>query len=161
MRFISHRGNITGRIEKSENDPYYIDDALAEGYDVEVDIRLKDRHVYLGHDYPQYPISIDWLQQRSDKLWIHCKDLPVMALIRMILDYDHSALNYFWHEEDKVALTSHKYMWIYPGVPLEINSIAVLPETVFYERDDIKNCYGICSDVIGFYKYAYFEDGVS
>jgi hypothetical protein len=60
-----------------------------------------------------------------------------------------SDLNYFWHQEDVLSLTSKKYIWVYPGKqPIE-NSIAVMPEI---ENDDISLCLGICSDYILKYK---------
>jgi len=44
MILISHRGNINGRFESWENEPTYIDKAIAEGYDVEIDIWHKEFH---------------------------------------------------------------------------------------------------------------------
>ena len=41
MKLISHRGNINGKIEKFENNPNYIDTAIEQGYDVEIDLRLE------------------------------------------------------------------------------------------------------------------------
>ena len=37
MILISHRGNIDGKIVERENHPEYIDEAIALGYDVEID----------------------------------------------------------------------------------------------------------------------------
>ena len=56
-----------------------------------------------------------------------------------------SDLNYFWHQEDTLTLTSKRYIWAYPGKqPIE-NSISVMPEI---KNDDISLCVGICSDYI-------------
>ena len=62
------------------------------------------------------------------------------------LDRGGFYLNYFWHEEDKVALTSKGYLWAYPGVECS-NAIAVMPELA---DKDFKpdNVLGICSDYI-------------
>ena len=38
MKFISHRGNINGRITKKENKIDYVKKAISLGFDVEVDI---------------------------------------------------------------------------------------------------------------------------
>jgi hypothetical protein len=57
--------------------------------------------------------------------------------------------NYFWHEEDTMTLTSHGYMWVYPGKQPIVGSIAVLPEIY---NDDLHDCIGICSDYIKNYK---------
>jgi hypothetical protein len=65
------------------------------------------------------------------------------------LDATGSKLNYFWHESDKVTLTSKNIMWAYPGTQPLKGSIAVLPE---WKEDDISQCAGICSDYIEKYK---------
>ena len=54
MILISHRGNITGRFEHYENEPTYLDKAIKEGYDVEIEVWFKDNILWLGHDKPEY-----------------------------------------------------------------------------------------------------------
>ena len=39
MKIISHRGNIRGPVPGRENAPSYIDCAIGNGYDVEIDVR--------------------------------------------------------------------------------------------------------------------------
>jgi hypothetical protein len=58
-------------------------------------------------------------------------------------------LNYFWHEEDTVTLTSFNWIWAYPGKQPIKGSIAVMPEI---NNDDISEAGGICSDFIKNYK---------
>ena len=60
MILISHRGNIDGKNLEQENSPKYIDNAISLGYDVEVDIWLIGRELYLGHDNPDYQIEISF-----------------------------------------------------------------------------------------------------
>jgi hypothetical protein len=50
MILISHRGNINGIESNNENNPEYIQKALDLVYNVEVDLRIKDNKLYLGHD---------------------------------------------------------------------------------------------------------------
>ena len=38
MHLISHRGNLEGPIPEKENDPDYLDKALAKDLDIELDI---------------------------------------------------------------------------------------------------------------------------
>ena len=38
MILISHRGNIDGKIVERENHPDYIDKAISEEFDVEIDV---------------------------------------------------------------------------------------------------------------------------
>jgi hypothetical protein len=139
MILISHRGNLNGPNEVRENSPYYIMEAIAEGYDVEVDLWWVNGRVYLGHDEPQYEVSDEWLGERIDKLWVHCKNVESLNWIRS------TSLNYFWHEQDTLTLTSKNYMWVYPGKQPITGSIAVMPEI---HNDDISKCLGVCSDFI-------------
>ena len=146
MKLISHRGNIDGRLESYENEPNYIDLAISKGYDVEIDIWYKDGQVYLGHDKPQYGIDFRWIRDRISKLWIHCKNIDALLFFKEC----GYPLNYFWHQEDDVTITSLGYFWTYPGKKLTKNSIAVMPE--IKQFDDIGISYGVCSDYIKKYK---------
>tara|TARA_R110001592_G_scaffold132672_1_gene347409 strand:+ start:344 stop:781 length:438 start_codon:yes stop_codon:yes gene_type:complete len=144
MKYISHRGNINGKDLMLENSPKYIDRALKLGYDVEIDIRVIEGTYHLGHDNPTYGITQNWLNERADKIWIHCKNIEAVEWFTMI-----GGFNYFWHEEDKMTLTSKNYIWAYPGIDIK-GSITVLPELHNYEN--IKNRIGICSDYIEEYR---------
>jgi hypothetical protein len=143
MKLISHRGNINGRIIEAENRPDYIDDTIRLGYDVEIDLWVVDGKIYLGHDNFQYEINDKWLNERIDKLWVHCKNIESLNWIK------NTSLHYFWHENDTLTLTSKNYIWAYPGKQPITGSIAVMPE-IF--NDDVSNCLGICSDFIQDYK---------
>ena len=107
MILISHRGNINGKIPEYENNPDYVDSAINLGYDVEIDLWWVDGRTYLGHDEPQYEVSDEWLRDRMDKLWVHCKNVELLNWIRS------TTLHYFWHEEDTLTLTSKNHMWVY------------------------------------------------
>jgi hypothetical protein len=144
MKLISHRGNINGPNTVRENSPYYIMEAIAMGYEVEIDIWVKDNLFYLGHNNLQYSISKEWLNDRIDKLWIHCKNIEAMEWFNI-----SGKFNYFWHQEDTVTLTSKGYIWAYPGKQPIKNSIAVMPELY---NDNLNSCIGICSDYIQNYK---------
>ena len=145
MILISHRGNINGRIEEAENRPDYIDDTIKLGFEVEVDVWVIEGTFHLGHDEPQYGVSLHWLNERKDKLWIHCKNIEAVEWFNSLYD----TYNYFWHQEDTLTLTSKGYIWVYPGKQSVKNSIAVMPET---HNDDTSQCIGICSDNIIKYK---------
>jgi hypothetical protein len=145
MILISHRGNINGRMESWENEPTYIALAISKGYDVEIDVWYKDNMLWLGHDKPDYGIYFRFIRDRLSKLWIHCKNIEAVIYFKEC-GYD---INYFWHEEDTLTLTSHNHLWVYPGKQPIINSIAVMPEI---NNDDVSQCLGICSDYIERYK---------
>jgi len=143
MILISHRGNIGGRIVERENEPSYIEEALACGYDVEIDVRYVEESIWLGHDAPQYRVDFDWLWEKRSKLWIHCKDIPSIVFFNSNFYYDY--LNYFWHDTDKVVLTSSGYLWAFPGNQPIKNSIAVMPELY---NDNVSEALGVCSDYV-------------
>lgn len=137
MFFISHRGNINGPNLAEENKIEYVKNALNLNYDVEIDLWFKNEKFYLGHDEPLYAIDKEFLN--NDKLWIHTKNLDCFYKL------GETNLNYFWHEKDKIVLTSKGFYWNYPGTKLSIKSISVLPEI----NSEIKpECLGICSDYI-------------
>jgi len=143
MILISHRGNIDEKIVERENHPDYIDTAINLGYDVEIDMWWVDGKTYLGHDVPQYEVDDEWLTERINKLWVHCKNIELLNWIRS------TTLHYFWHEEDTLTLTSKNQIWAYPGKQPILGSIAVMPEI---NKDNISLCIGICSDYIKNYK---------
>jgi hypothetical protein len=143
MILISHRGNINGKIIEAENKPDHIEDTIRLGYDVEIDMWWIDGRIYLGHDEPQYEVSNEWLENKVDKLWVHCKNIELISWIRS------TQLHYFWHENDTVTLTSKNYIWAYPGKQPIMGSIAVMPEL---HNDLTSQCIGICSDYIQNYK---------
>ena len=88
-----------------------------------------------------YEVSNEWLGERIDKLWVHCKNTEaVIELYKM-----DEGINFFWHQEDLLTITSAGYLWVYPGnQPLD-NTISVLPELY---NEDVSKCIGICSDYI-------------
>jgi hypothetical protein len=149
MILISHRGNINGRLVPFENQPNYIDTALAAGYDVEIDVwyERESGKLYLGHDKADYQIDIDWLYERSDKLWIHCKNMDALSFFNKSHLQIGTEYNYFSHDNDIGVLTSYGYIW---STNLYDNGILVLPEV--FEKTPIENTIGICSDIIQNYK---------
>jgi len=150
MKLIAHRGNLEGPNPLKENNPEYIEKALSEGFDVEIDVQYNryDENFYLGHDYPQYIVTRYWLAQNMDKFWIHCKNLDALSEFA-----NTGGFNYFWHQEDDFTLTSKKYIWTYPGKPYAPSSVIVMPEwnMDINSLSDLKvyNCFGICSDYVG------------
>jgi hypothetical protein len=144
MILISHRGNVDGRLPLHENEPNYIDSAISKGYDVEVDVWYKDKILWLGHDKPDYEVDFSWFVERLHKLWIHCKNIESVVFFKEC----GYGVNYFWHEEDTITLTSKNYIWAYPGKQPIKDSISVMPELF---NDDTTKCLGICSDYVSNY----------
>jgi hypothetical protein len=126
------------------------------GFDVEIDIRVFDGdRIWLGHDAPQYAVSLEFLQENSDRLWVHCKNTLALKLM-----LEHN-FNCFWHQDDDYTLTSFGLIWAYPGKELvKEQSVCVLPE---WERGatefkDWKDCYAICTDYPEMYKKMYLDE---
>jgi ABC-type transport system substrate-binding protein len=135
-KIISHRGNLNGPKLDCENNPTYIQQAIDEGFDVEIDIWFLYGNFYLGHDDPTYLVSKFWLNSRSSKLWCHVKNLNALQQL-----YNDTDLNYFWHETDKMTLTSKGYPWLYPNNYIEHGITVELGL-----KKEIPLVYGICTD---------------
>lgn len=144
---IAHRGNINGPLPHYENSPAYVQDALDEGFDVEVDLFTRDRDkLFLGHPGDnEYEIDVSFLS--TQRLWVHCKDLTSLNIMRYIdMLRPTLQLNYFFHHNDDFTLTSQRYIWTFPGKPVGKFSVAVMPEKS--PGWDITPAAGICSDYV-------------
>ena len=143
MIYISHRGNLDGRNSEYENNPLYIERALKDGFDVEIDICKWDgENFFLGHDNPQEAITPDWL--KNNPVWCHAKDYK--ALEQLVKFNIHC----FWHQTDNYTMTSSGYIWAYPGQPGGERTIAVHPHEI--SAEEVEKCAGVCSDEIEKYK---------
>ena len=146
MKIIAHRANIGGPISENENRKTSIKKCIELGYDVEIDIRLLDGKLFLGHDEPQEIITEQEIKMIKNKAWIHCKNLNAISFFNRL----KGEFNYFWHEKDSYTLTSMGYIWAYPREELSPECICVMPELdnsinkINFLKH--KNISGICSD---------------
>ena len=138
MRIIAHRGLTDSPNKKIENTKNQIENALALGFDCEVDLWKYNGDLYLGHDEPGELISEEWLKNPS--LWVHAKNENAMEWLNT------TNLNYFWHETDHFTLTSKNKIWVYIGKALVENSICVMPEKSKYSLQELSVCYAVCTD---------------
>jgi len=136
MKLISHRGNLSGPSEYA-NDPNQIKAVLNMGYDCEVDFWFVNNKYYLGHDKPNFEIKKSFLEKRN--LWIHCKNLQALEKVPR-------KSNYFWHQTDDFTLTSHGYIWTFPGKNVGKKSVLVDHNKEWYKLD--YKCHGICTDYL-------------
>lgn len=144
MIFIAHRGNTEGPDPDNENTCPHIDRALHMGFECELDVWVDGAgKVLLGHEFPENEVSLHWLEERSDKLWIHCKNVEALAFF---LDAN---VNCFWHESDQYTITSRGWIWTYPGYPPRGGkAVCVLPESNALPTIGFS---AICSDYISRY----------
>lgn len=135
---IAHRGNTNGP-SVHENQLWYVQEALDNGFDAEIDVWMIRGKLWAGHNSAQYLLSDDYLVKNMAHLWIHCKNFEA-------LDYfnkNYKSFNYFWHQDDDFTMTSQGFIWTYPGKAVGESSIIVdLSGEIGY------TCYGICSDYL-------------
>lgn len=138
---ISHRGNLEGPNPSFENYPAYIDTVLNRGLDCEVDVHVVDGAWYLGHDTPQYRIDLVWLKHRAKQLWIHAKNRDAFDALRF------TALHYFWHQSDDIALTSGGFGWTCLPDMLYTNAVYMCASADWLTQP-FPPCYAVCTDYI-------------
>tara|TARA_R100000008_G_scaffold86135_1_gene78060 strand:- start:5682 stop:6137 length:456 start_codon:yes stop_codon:yes gene_type:complete len=143
MILISHRGNLTGRNPERENTPEYIEEALKH-FEVEIDLRSRNDSLWLGHDEPDIQIDPRWLWDNGEKLWIHCKDIQSILLLKKI-DPTGEKLNYFGHSQDEFVLTSKNNLFCTPSEDLNEDCVLVMPEFFGFEYTNQK-VLGILTD---------------
>ena len=146
MKLIAHRGNINGPNKENENKISQIYKCINSGFDVEIDIHLINKKLYLGHDKGEEIISIKELKEIREKCWIHCKNIEALTYFYRNQD----KFNFFWHEKDSYCLTSLGYIWTYPGTQITSECVLVMPELTINKKDFLNlnksNFHGICTD---------------
>lgn len=141
MNFYAHRGNFNGP-NLSENDPSYIDDCIAAGYLAEVDLWGVGNVLFLGHDFPQYLVSDDWLCSRAESLLVHAKNTRAASFLSNSIN---PVFHFFSHQKDSFTVTSNGLLWVHDLSLISPGCIAPLlsKELLFaVSRRDIH----ICSD---------------
>lgn len=144
MILISHRGNVSEILPNRENSPDYIDEAIARGYGVEMDVRLINDKLYLGHDFPQYDVTLDWLLDRNKHLWIHTKNFGALSYL-----IDKDVRTFYHQKENHTIINNCNLIWSHELSEADENSIIPLLSKEDIARQPIpKHVYGICSDFV-------------
>jgi len=156
MKLISHRGNIIGPVPNRENSPSYIDAAISAGYEVEIDVSFIDDKLYLGHDSPDYEVTLTWLNMRKEKLWIHCKNLESAIKLSKLEN-----IKLFCHTSDPYIFTSNNYLWVH-DLNLKLNNRCIIPllseiDIISYNKQIV---YGVCTDYITFAEFNLKQKGL-
>lgn len=146
MKLISNRGNTNGVNAELENTQPYIQVAINKGFEVKIDLWVKDGKLHLGTDEAKTPLDIDWLERNHSKLWLHCRDVEVMSKFSSLDTTGHN-IHFFWHDGNKISLTNRGYMWCEPG-EIVVGGIVYQPT----ETDSTEGFFGACSDSIERYK---------
>jgi hypothetical protein len=144
LQRIAHRGNTNGKNPDEENKIEY----LMHAYDivgaVECDIQTYNGKLYFGHDAPQETVDTTLIMQ--DLWFCHAKDLESLEALLTIQAHA------FWHQTDKVTLTSRGYIWCYPGqyptmarhktIWLDFDGKFPIDKLLYEPLE----CWGLCSD---------------
>jgi len=165
-KIISHRGNLSGpkTAPSGENSGHAIKHAIAEGFDVEVDIQDFDGYNFItGHDEADHVVDSQKLD--INRVWFHAKSIYIFE--KML---NHTTkFNVFYHTNEDVVLTSKGNLWFFPKaiIPFHSNNVMVLPEAFWFRKresgsywnmsSDLKlmmqQLHGVCTD----YPYDFYE----
>lgn len=152
MIVYSHRGNLDGPHPATENAPGQIDRAISAGFHVEVDLRVhaKDEmrgvanELWLGHDEAQYRVSLDWIDERRERLLLHLKDFDALKYVVEKRPVWH----FICHSSDLYTITSQKDVWLHDLAlaPDErtIVPLITLEQLLGYEH--LRVVAGVCTD---------------
>lgn len=143
MLIISHRGNLDGPSTPVENKIEQIELCISKKIPVEIDVWYTKKGLFLGHDYPEDSIHLDFLYDRSHSLWIHCKNAESYDYLT-----DFKNLNVFFHQTDDYTLTSKGDIWTFPKRPVVSKSIIVCQSEEETLSNLKKNIRGICTDFV-------------
>mgnify|MGYP001174330569 CR=1 FL=1 len=141
IKLIAHRSNINGPVPSEENTIHAINKALSLGFDVEIDVRIHNDKLYLGHDSPQDLLEMNDIKNYKDRIWVHCKDINSLALFNKF----YNSWNYFFHEDDLATITSKGFLWLHPRARFLKSGILVWPGKINFQTDGYQ---GICSDYV-------------
>jgi hypothetical protein len=103
--------------------------------------------LWLGHDGPQYDVSMDWLCKRYENLLVHIKDSNVIAKDPKVWGWLHC----FCHVSDPFTMTSRGKMWIH-DLSLDYPVQSIIPiitheQSVHYLGENSRKTKGaICTD---------------
>lgn len=145
MIIIAHRGNTEGPNRRNENNPKYLELAMGQGYDVEIDLWQTEKGLYLGHDRPQYYVSTNWLKTHQQFLWIHAKNALNIRRLKRLIPW----AKFFAHDVENYVLTSSGHIWTVhkEHAKFGIWVINDKKEVVAGSGD----CLGICTDYANHY----------
>lgn len=144
---IAHRGNYKGADPLRENTVSYIEEAIAAGFDVEVDVWLLDGKWHLGHDFPGEVVELSFLER--PRIWTHAKNL-----VGYVSLYNNKNAHVFWHNKDDFVFTSKGIKWANAGIVTH-DGVVVMPETsskiTYMLQSTNYEPLGVCSDDFGLF----------
>ena len=145
--FIAHRGNLTGPSLSEENAPDVLETRDNDGILVECDVWYRGGELWLGHDEPQYKISLGWLASSHRRL-IHAKDGQTFEYLLAENGKRALDLHIFYHTHEDYALTNKGVVIVCPNAPILEGSLCMMPEmtTPRYCATEREKLFFLCSD---------------
>ncbi len=143
--YVCHRGLTQGPSHEHENNLETILMLTQRGIHVECDIWKIGDTLYLGHDLPQTPITLQELQ--SQYLWIHAKNKDALEYLLYQRNKCGIPLRIFWHTTEDYCFTTSLECIVYPGKPLLQDSVFMMPEMTT-NLQDIHRAHSVCSDFV-------------
>lgn len=141
MRIYSHRGNLSGKSPR-ENEPAFLQDCIAAGFHVEVDLWFVDGAYFLGHDGPEHPIDLKDFDREEVIFHLKSPHLPALR---------HA--DAFAIDNDRYVLTLRGLLWTNFGQPTNPQGVMCSPELVGdptpipdFVRAIRQDAAGICTD---------------
>lgn len=144
---ICHRGNVNGSVKELENNFGVLIQRSIQGHYVEVDVWYHENHLWLGHDKPEYKITLEWLAADKRRL-IHAKDGKTLEHLLQESGRKALDLHVFYHTDEDYVLTNKGLVICYPGKPLLQGSLCMMPERAQYSQQELLKSFAICSDTI-------------
>lgn len=148
MKIISHRGNISGPDHSHENTVEQIQKCIDLGYDVEIDLRMRNGAPHLGHDSADHEVAADWLRERQSNLWIHVKEYS--ALVWLMSEVPTA--NFFCHESDRYTLVSNGKVWCHDLTNVMTDKCVIpllsLEQVQSYDFKNQGSLYAVCTDYV-------------
>jgi hypothetical protein len=142
---ICHRGNLFGPVKEMENNFGVLLQRSIQGYHVEVDVWYHEHTLWLGHDKPEYKITLEWLLSSKRRL-VHAKNGATFEYLLKEAGKRALDIHVFYHTEEDYVLTNKGLVICYPGKPLLEGSLCMMPERAQYTSEDIQKCFSVCTD---------------
>jgi len=138
MQIISHRGNLKGPTE-DENKQTYIEHAIEAGFAVEIDVWYFNGVFWLGHNGPTDFVPANWLEQYSEHLLIHVKNIDALQLLR--------DLEVFFHVSDPIVCTTkNRFVCMHYCAWPDHDAIVMKPECISHNLILDNPPSAICTD---------------
>ena len=140
-----HRGNLFGPVKETENNFGVLLQRSIQGHHVEVDVWYHEHTLWLGHDKPEYKITLEWLLSSKRRL-VHAKDGPTFEYLLQETGKRALDIHVFYHTDEDYVLTNKGLVICYPGKPLLEGSLCMMPERASYSSEELQHCFSVCSD---------------